>query len=234
MTEKQELTLQLKRIVEYVKKYKWIMILWTILIGIVGGMVAEYFTPKVYYSSAYIYVRPHNLDGEIYAEDLNVSKELVRDYIEIIQSRPVLENAIANLELQEIMNYESLQSQMYVSAEYQSKMIEVLVADSLPARAQKLTEEICRLAEDKTTEMAGVSWTVISDPANLPSEPSFPVRSKVIFQSCVLAIAAIFLWLVIITSGEYKFRCRKDVEEYLQLPLLGEMPKTATKKKLKR
>lgn len=223
MTEKQELTLQLKRIVEYVKKYKWIMILWTILIGIVGGMVAEYFTPKVYYSSAYIY-----------AEDLNVSKELVRDYIEIIQSRPVLENAIANLELQEIMNYESLQSQMYVSAEYQSRMIEVLVADSLPARAQKLTEEICRLAEDKTTEMAGVSWTVISDPANLPSEPSFPVRSKVIFQSCVLAIAAIFLWLVIITSGEYKFRCRKDVEEYLQLPLLGEMPKTATKKKLKR
>ena len=49
-----------------------------------------------------LYVRPHNLDGEIYAEDLNVSKELVRDYIEIIQSRPVLENAIANLELQKL------------------------------------------------------------------------------------------------------------------------------------
>ena len=47
MREKDELILQIKEIVEYIKKYKRVVLLWIVLASITGGIIAGFMTQKV-------------------------------------------------------------------------------------------------------------------------------------------------------------------------------------------
>ena len=215
MREKDELILQIKEIVEYIKKYKRVVLLWIVLASITGGIIAGFMTQKVYYSSAEIYVRPIRADGEILSDDLNASQQLTQDFIEIMQSRSVLENVITDMGMEDILNAKALQDLIYVSSDYQSRIVHILVAG---------TEKLCFHAVEKAEEATGVPWAVVSDEPNLPRRQAYPVLWRSVLQSVALSAALLFFFLIIVTSGQRKINDKGDVQRYLDISVLGVIP----------
>lgn len=224
MREKDELILQIKEIVEYIKKYKRVVLLWIVLASITGGIIAGFMTQKVYYSSAEIYVRPIRADGEILSDDLNASQQLIQDFIEIMQSRSVLENVITDMGMEDILNAKALQDLIYVSSDYQSRIVHILVAGTEPSQTQQIAEKLCFHAVEKAEEATGVPWAVVSDKPNLPRRQAYPVLWRSVLQSVALSAALLFFFLIIVTSGQRKINDKGDVQRYLDISVLGVIP----------
>lgn len=221
MSSIERLFSQLEEIGEILKKYWILFILVMILAAGVGGVFAAMFVPNVYYSTAKLYVRPYKENHQILAEDFTVSQDLAEDCTEIIQSTEVMNQVIANLGLQDWMTAEALQEQIYVYTDYDSRMINIIGADTTPEGAQKITGMICIVSMEQIDYILDGNWVALADDANYPESQEYPIVWKICVQSAILAALFLFFVCVLISMRERKIKTKKDIERYLGVPMLG-------------
>lgn len=202
-----------------------LLIISAIIILTIGGTVyASKAVTPIYYSTAEIYIRSGE-EEQYMLEGVLVGEDLTTDSVEIAQSIPVLEEAIFNSGLQDIFTAESIQEQMYVYTDYQSRLLIITVADIDAVRAQLLTQKISESAVKYINQVMESDWAVIADNANFPQESEYPVLWKTAVQCFCYGIGVVFFISVLFSMQEYRIRSSKDVNKYLGLCILGNIPK---------
>lgn len=223
ISKKDELIEQVRIIIGFFQKY-WIGLAAAIVCMVAAGTIyAAFGVPKVYYSTGRIYIQPYIGEQNYLLDSLQVSEDLAEDCIEIVQSTPVLEEAIFSCRLQDLFTAQSLQEQMYVYTD-QSRILTVTIADIDAGRAQMLTDAICKEAIKEINDIIGGEWAVLADTANFPKEQEYPVLWEIILQSFVFGVSVFFLAAVIYSMQEHKIRSEEDVKKYLGVDLLGSIP----------
>lgn len=208
------------------------VVIWIAVFSILGAFIAAFFTQKIYYSNVDVYIRPSAENGAIIAEDLNAGQEVANDFIEIIQSREVLEKAILDLHLENMLDAESLADLIYAAPSYyQSRIVRIKFAGIDPRQTQQIAQTVSEYAIQKTIEITGVQWAVIADPADLPKRQVYPIVWMTVLQSAAFSCAVLLLMLVLFTRKEQKICGTEDIVHYLNISVLAVIPKGHDKRK---
>lgn len=203
---------------------KWVIIA---AVGIIAAAVAfGYFhfiaTPK-YTSNARIMVINRQSSEAITATDLTSSTTLSNDYVEIVTSRSVLEQVIADLDLD--YNVRELEEKVQASVVTDTRMINISVTDTDPILAKKITDSISTVTSNRICEVMNIENMVsIVDEGSLPTEPSSPATTRNTVIAALLGIIIAAVVIIIIGIKDDRIKTPEDVEKYLGVSVLGTIP----------
>lgn len=198
-----------------------IIILTTIFAGIIGFAVSDFLMVPQYESVSQMYVLTKSTSITSLA-DLQTGTSLTNDYRVVVVGRPVLEQVINNLGLDE--TYKSLKDKIKVANPADSRLLEITVTDADPNRAKVITDEMAEVAS------AFISEKMDQDPPTIiqygyadgkPVSPSI-MKNTVIGAMLGFMIAAALVILLYIVNDT--ILTTEDIEKKLGINMLGTLP----------
>ena len=225
MREQQEIGIDPLLLLASLWRKKILILLVAIITGGLAFSYSSFIVRPQYTSTSRIYVVNHG-QGEqnvLTNQALQAGSYLVKDYQEIILSQDVLEKVIANQKL--TMTPKQLASKIRVSVPRETRIVSIDVKDTNPDTASQLANELRVVAAAKikaVTKVSDVTTLEEARPALNPSSPN-------IRRNTILGVAGgAVLIIVLLTLQEIlddRIKRPEDVEEVLELPLLGVVPK---------
>ena len=223
-------TIDLREIFLLIKKnIVWIVL--SIVLGAVLGYIGTvlFMTPQYEASATMIVNSREDMAAQtVVTNDQIVSaKQLVETYSVILKSDTVLDQTIAELELN--ITYEELVEKVSISAVNSTQVMRIAVKDADAGLAQKIVESIVLQAPDiiGRTVNAG-SVEVISAPkaGHMPVSPNKNMNVALAgLLGCVLCLGIVFLK----TMLNNKIMTDTDITKKLGLPVLGVIPQVDIK-----
>ena len=203
---------------------RWVLIVAVGVITAVLTFACLHFivTPK-YTSTARIMVINRQNNEAVTATDLTSSATLSNDYVEIVTSRSVMEQVIADLEL----NYtvEELTDKVKASIVTNTRMINISVTDPDPILAKEITDSISAVSSKKICQVMNIENMVsLVDEGSLPTDPSSPATMKDTVIAALIAVIITCVVIVIIGINDDRIKTKEDVEKNLGVSVLGVIP----------
>ncbi len=201
---------------------QWLLILVVTVLG--GGIafgVSHYMIVPQYESTAQLYVLSKSTSITSLA-DIQTGTSLTNDYMVVVEGRPVLEQVIVNLSLNE--SYHSLKSKVTLNNPSNSRILEITVRDENPAMAKKIADEIADVGSTFIAAKMVQDAPMIIQKGYADGEPVSP---NIIKNTLIGAVLGAFLAMAIIVIS-YLFNdtimTAEDVEKKLGLNVLGTLP----------
>jgi len=225
MKEQQEIGIDPLLLLASLWRKKLLIILVAIITGGLTFIYSALIVRPQYTSTSRIYVVNH-AQGEqnvLTNQALQAGSYLVKDYQEIILSQDVLEKVIANQKL--TMTPKQLASKIKVSVPRDTRIVSIDVKDTNPDTASQLANELRVVASEKikaVTKVSDVTTLEEARPAIAPSSPNIRRNTVLGFAGGAVVI------IVLLTLQELlddRIKRPEDIEEVLELPLLGVVPK---------
>lgn len=180
-----------------------------------------FITPK-YTSTTSMYVLNRQDATGITNSDLQSSTYLTQDYIELIKSRTVIETAIAELGLDR--TYAGVLESMSVSAKSDTRIISISVTDKDPYAARDIANTVRDAASIQIQQIMKAEAANVVDEANIPAVKSSPNTKKNVLLGGIAGVLLVAAWFVVQFLMNDKIVTADDVEQYLGLGILGQIP----------
>ena len=201
----------------------WKMILVsTVLVGVIAFVISVFLLTPQYESTSCLYVLTKSTSITSLA-DIQMGSNLTNDYIVVVKGRPVIEQVIANLGLEE-ETYRSLSSKITLNNPSDSRILEITVTDPDPVRAKKIADEMA------TVSSAFISEKMDQDPPTIiqygytdgdPVSPSIPKNTLIgAFIGAFLAMALVIVTYLLNDT----IMGAEDIEKKLGINVLGSLP----------
>ena len=219
--------IDLKELFIYFKsKIVFILIVLIFVLGVGNAYTILTRTP-MYKSDTSIVLVSENKENYNTSE-LQLNKNLVGTYTEIIKSRKVLEPVIKNLKLK--TSYTKLKNRVTVTSVDNTEIIKVTVADSNPKEAKKIANEIANVFSTEIQKIYNLNNVTVVDKAIKASSPYNVnyVKDNVIYLAIglVLSCGIIFIKFYFDTT----IKTSEEIENKLGLTVLGIVPKVEKEK----
>ena len=216
-------------------KYYISQILIVVIFIIVGLLACEYYTygmqiPKYKSSTSIVLTRSTTTtDQTITQNDINLNKNLVSTYREIIKSRRIIDRVIDKLQLK--MNYRTLASMVSVSSVDETELISVTVSSVEPKEAKNIANEIAKVFKEEIVEIYNIENISIIDKAVLSKQPYNVnvIKQFVMFTGGSFALASALIFVMFFF--DHSIKSVEEVEQKIGLPVIGAIPKYEEKKK---
>lgn len=206
-----------------------LIILLTTLVFTAGALMYSLFiaTPK-YNSTTRVYVVNQKKDNQaITTQDVQLGTLLVKDYKEIILSNSVMSDVVAKNKLQ--ITPGELAKKISVDAPKDTRIISITVTDKDPQKARDLANAVREVSADKIKEVTKIEDVTTLEQAEAALTPSSPN----VFKNSVLAALLGFILavggVVLIELMDDRIKRPEDIEETMNLVLLGVIPSTNKK-----
>lgn len=180
--ENEEIEIDLKELFWVLKSKILGILLTTILfIGIFGGVTKFMITP-MYSSTAQLYVV--SKEGLSQLSDLTMGTQLTQDYMEIVETRTVLDKVIRNLKLD--IDYKELSAKITVENPENTRIMAISVSDPSPKEAKRITQELAEVTAKIVSSKMDVKSPTIIENAYLADSPDSPSLLKNMLIGAVL------------------------------------------------
>lgn len=202
-----------------------LMILIVALVTDAGAFAYSTFIVKPEYTSTtriYVVNRDQGDKPGLTNQDLQAGSYLVKDYREIILSQNVLEKVATNLKLD--MPTKTLASKVKVTVPTDTRIVSISVKDKQPEEASRIANSLREVAAEKivaVTRVSDVTTLEEARPATTPSSPN--VRRNSLFGFLGGAVVTVIA-VLLIELLDTRVKRPEDVEDVLQIPLLGVVP----------
>lgn len=218
----------LREIFKILHKHIKLLIIAPIIFAIIGATISIYLIKPVYEASTTIIVRQEKQSNEeMNISDVNLSKSLIYTYAEMAMSMTVLDMTRKELGL-ESLNPNSIAVSpvkdtqiLRVSVQNTDKQLSMDIANTL---VEQFTTEVLRIT--KTDNVAVVDYAVL---------PSNPIKPSKVLNALIAGIIGEVLAILMIFISEYldsSIKTEKDIEKYLEIPVIGIIPNSNTGGKL--
>ena len=221
--ENEEITIDLTELFMALWSKIHLIILAGILMAFVAFAGTKLLITPMYTSTTSMYVLTRTGDsiGVTY-NDLQTGTQLTQDYMELVKSRPVLEQVIAVLNLD--MTTAELSESIATENAANTRILTVSVENEDPKMAKEIADALRESVSIKITEIMEADAVNTIEEANLPTAPSSPnvMRNIAIGALLGILIAAGIIILIFILDDTIK--TPDDVEHYLGLNVLTSIP----------
>lgn len=203
----------------------WVMILAAVIaVGGFGVFKLVTYEP-LYKSTATLYILRQNDDtitsGDA-SNDFSLALKVVNDCTYLLKSHTVLDQVISKLGLN--MDYETLYKSVSTYNPSDTRILEVSVEAENATEAKRIVDKICQIGQQSITDAMGFEQVNLFAYGTLEKEPS---NSTSLLVYLIIGLAAAVLtysvFLVIFLLDD-RIRTSDDVERYLHLSILGEIP----------
>lgn len=211
----------------------------TVLVAAIAFVISAFVITPQYESTSELYVLSKSTSITSLA-DIQMGSNLTHDYEVVVQGRPVLEQVISNLELDE--SYKSLSGKVSLNNPTNSRILQITVTDPDPLRAKYIADEIAEVSSAFIAEKMDQDPPTIIQRGYADGQPVSPSIKK---NTVIGALIGMFLAAAIVVVSYLlndTIMTAEDVERKLGLNLLGTLPyeddkddvKTSGKKRKKR
>lgn len=199
-----------------------VILLSTIMTGVIAFTVSFFLLTPQYESTAALYVLSKSTSITSLA-DIQMGTNLTNDYIVVVKGRPVIEQVISNLGLEE-ETYEVLSKRVTLNNPSDSRILEITVRDPNQDLAKKIADEIAAVSS------AFISEKMDQDPPTIIQygyADGGPVSPNIARNVLLGALVGAFLAMAIVVISYLlndTIMSTDDVERKLGLHLLGTLP----------
>lgn len=216
-----EIELDLKDLFMELVSFWQVIVLALALGAVIAFAVSRFLMTPQYESTSELYVLSKSTTITSLA-DIQTGTSLTNDYMVVVKGRPVLEQVIANLGLNE--TYRSLKNKVTLENPSNSRILMITVRDENPLVAKTIADKIAEVGADFIAMKMDQDAPTIIQYGYADGEPVSPntMKNTVIggFLGMLLAVAVIVL--------SYLFNdtimTAEDVEKKLGLNVLGSLP----------
>ena len=213
--------LNLMDLLKYYLKKSYIIILMTILVALMGYYYVEEIQVPMYHGTL---VQKNNGATTAYEtqNELTISEKLVSTYSELIKSRRILSQVIQNLKLD--LTESELAKNITVISASDTSIIKITVSDANKKKAVEIANQIAKVFKAEIIKIYDLENVTIIDEAiveDIPYNVNL-VKQMLIFTCLGLVLSCGIVFVMYYFDGTVKNK--KEVEEKLKLPVLGEVP----------
>ena len=214
--------IDLKEMFDYFRgKVIWILVacIFAVIIGNTYTLLRR--VPMYKSNTTIALVSEHQNEGYNTSE-LQLNKNLVSTYSEIIKSRKVLEPVLNNLNLD--YSYGALKSNVSVSSVTNTEIIKIVVADKDPEVATKIADEIAKVFTEEIQKIYKINNVSIVDTAVADTKPynvSF-IKDNAIYIAIALVLSCGIIFICFYFDTTIK--TSEDIENKLGLTVVGTVP----------
>jgi capsular polysaccharide biosynthesis protein len=200
----------------------WKMVLLsTMLVAVIAFCISEFIITPQYESTSELYVLSKSTSITSLS-DLQLGTNLTNDYVVVIQGRPVLEQVIVNLGLEE--TYTGLLGKVAINNPSDSRILEITVTDPDPNRAKEIADEIAEVASEYIAEKMDQDPPTIIQYGYADGSPTSPSIGKNTVIGALLGLLAAVAVIVISYLLNDTISDTDDIEHKLGLTVLGTLP----------
>lgn len=227
--EKNE-NMEVKRIFDIIRSKKVWIVLGLAFFTLLGYLYSYHYVVPKYKSTATLLLIPSSTSESkaITNSDLTLNSGLISTYSKLATNSKVLKQVINNLELH--MTQEELLKQMQVSIIKNTYIIEIAVMNTNPEMAMDIAQEISNVFLNEIKEIYNLDNIGVVDEAQLPEYPCNVNHIKDIVMFLIMGTFILFLYVLIVYLFDNTMTKEEDIENYVSLKSLGNIPIYADKK----
>ena len=232
-----EIVIDLKELFFVLLGKFWIIFLAGVGLALATFLISVFLIESKYESTTKIYVlNKQNESAAITYSDLQSGSQLTKDYMTLVTSRPVVEQVIAELDLD--MKYKGLVGCITVSNPSDTRILNITVEYNDPFLAKRIADAIRKASATHITSVMNIEQVNLVEEANIPENSSSP---NVVKNTLIGGFAGVFLAclvILVIYIQDDTIKIPDDVERYLGMSVLSSIPvqeslkKNKTKKKV--
>ena len=231
--ENEEITIDLTELFLALWSKIHLIILAGILVAFVSFIGTKLFITPMYTSTTSMYVLTRTGEGAgVTYNDLQTGTQLTQDYMELVKSRPVLEQVIAVLNLD--MTTGELSQAVTTENTANTRILTVSVRNEDPKTAKEIADALRESVSIQITEIMEADAVNTIEEANLPAHPSSPNVMRNLAIGAMLGVLLAAGVIVLIYMLDDTVKTPDDVEHYLGLHVLTSIPIEEGAKKAKR
>ncbi|VQV08667.1 capsular polysaccharide biosynthesis protein Wzd [Streptococcus pneumoniae] len=224
MEEQNTLEIDVLQLFRSLWKRKLVILLVAIITSSVAFAYSTFVIKPEFTSTTRIYVvnRDQGEKSGLTNQDLQAGTYLVKDYREIILSQDVLEEVVSDLKLD--LTPKGLANKIKVTVPVDTRIVSISVKDKQPEEASRIVNSLREVAAEKivaVTRVSDVTTLEEARPATTPSSPN--VRRNTLFGFLGGAVVTVIA-VLLIELLDTRVKRPEDVEDVLQIPLLGLVP----------
>ena len=219
--EREELEIDLREVF-YVLKRRILIILLTAFIFAAGSGVYNFFvaTP-IYEATSKLYILTQSTSITSLA-DIQVGSSLALDYVEMIQSRAVVEEVIDNLDLD--MEYGGLRGMLTVENPTDTRILNISIQSENASLATEVANEFAEVAKKQISRIMQTDEPSLFESAHTPEALIKPEKTKNIMIAFLFGAVLSSLVVIVMYVLNDSIRGQSDIERYLQLDTLAVIP----------
>lgn len=219
--ENDEIEIDLLELFCALKKHIWLILAITILGGGIAGAFSKFVLTPQYTSTAMVYILSKETTLTSLA-DLQIGSQLTKDYSVIVNSRPVLEEVIENLDLG--ITYKDLKKKITISNPSDTRILNISVTDADPQMAKTIADAVAETSSDYIAEIMEMIPPKIIESGEIPTQKTSPSNTKNAILGAMVGCVAVCGIIVLEVLMNDTVRTEDDVERYLGLSVLAMVP----------
>lgn len=190
-----------------------------VLIGaVISGVYTVYFIPKRYTAVSRMYMISASSDSVVNLSDLNIGASLSNDYVELMKSRPIIEDVISQLGLE--YSYEQVLSMISLTVVSNTRIVKISVTSTDPQEAMDIANQMARTSKVQLPKVMDAPSPSIAEDAVFPMHKSSPSLSRNVMLGALLCLACALGFLTVIYLMDDTVATAEDVEkEFGVMPL---------------
>ena len=135
---------------------------------------------------------------------------------------------IQKLELQ--TGYKALSESVSTSNPENTRILEVTVESDSPENAKRIVDALCEIGQEKIAEAMGFQQVNLYEYGTLSSKPCNTTSMTTYLLAGVIAAILVYSAFLIVFLLDDRIRTEEDIERYLGLSILGNIPNANDKK----
>lgn len=228
MDKKHDIEFDLIDLLLYMRKRLWIIILSVVVFTVAGYVGSKMLMTPEYTASARVYVvyDEKNVDNkdvlnQSYTQQL-MAGQLRNDCVVLLGDVQVTSVVVENLKLNS--SAAGLSSRLKIEVQDNTRILNISIVDTDPNRAAQILNEVCNVGKAKISEMVGHDVLQIVHYAEVPGSPSSPSPKRNATVAAILGLVAAVSVMVMVFLMDDSIRNETDIEHYLGLSTLAEIP----------
>lgn len=194
-----------------------------IVIGaLISGLYTSLFIPDKYTATSKMYMVSASSDSVVNLSDLNLGTSLSSDYVELMKSRPVIEDVIEKLELD--YTYEQLAGMINLSVVNNTRIVRISVTSKSPKEAMEIANQMANTAKAQLPKVMDAPSPTIAENAILPKFRSSPSLRRNVMMGSLLALVLVLGVLTVLYLLDDTIKTSEDVEKEFGIMPLSVIP----------
>ena len=196
----------------------WLLIAAVVIGAVIAGAYTHYMIPDRFTAVSRMYMISASSSSVVDLSDLNIGASLSNDYVELMESRPIIEDVITELGLE--YTYEQVLNMIKLDVVTNTRIIKISATSTDPEEAMNIANQMARIAKIRLPKIMDAPSPSIAEEAVLPTQKSSPSLSRNVMMGSLVLLFLVLAFLTIQYLMDDTIQTSEDVEkEFGILPM---------------
>ncbi|MDK9869831.1 YveK family protein [Staphylococcus equorum] len=218
-----ESTLDLTKILRILKNNLKLLIILPLICLLISAIVTLFFLDEEYQATTQVLVNQKESDSQMMAQEVQSNIQLVNTYSEIVKSPRILDKA--SKELDRKYSTSELSSMLTVTNQAESQLLNIDVVSKSGKDSEVVANKIAEVFSDEVPDIMNVDNVSILSTADDTTKQVAPKTMINLVMGVVIGLIIALIIIFIKEIFDKRIKSEKDVENELELPVLGSIQK---------